>query len=251
MKKEIILKALKRFKKHAEDQGLNVFAVALKGSQNYNLDDAESDIDANIVFIPTLQQLRANKAYKFTFEEGEVVCHNIYSFASIVAKGNPQWIEVCNTEYIIGDLTMFKHFKINPSSLKGMIMDKFKGFSKMYPSRKKVVEEYGYDPKQLHHIIRLYDLLLKDSPVHKYYGIDRDIMLKIKRGFYTKQEAEAVKDEYMEELDKIYEKRKLQYTPQMIDFDAIDKIMVKSLVKDFGLNSNIKKGEQNEGNGRS
>lgn len=125
MKKQILEK-LNEFKTEAEKSGLNVYAVALKGSQNYNLDDEESDIDANLVFIPTLSQIRSKKNYKITKEFGECTCHNIYEFADIVAKGNPQWIEICNTEYIIGDLSIFKDFKINPSALKGMIMEKSK-----------------------------------------------------------------------------------------------------------------------------
>lgn len=48
-----IIATLEKFKKHAEENGLNVYSIALKGSQNYNLSDDESDVDANLVFIPT------------------------------------------------------------------------------------------------------------------------------------------------------------------------------------------------------
>ena len=168
-----IFQTLEKFKAHAEAQGLVVFAIALKGSQNYNLDDEESDIDANLVFIPSFKDLREDTTYKFTFPEGECTCHNIYSFATIVAKGNPQWIEVCNTEYRIGDLSMFKHYKLNPSALKGMVMEKVSAFKKLYPSREKFVKQFGYDPKQLHHIIILYDLLNKNVPIHKYEDGER------------------------------------------------------------------------------
>jgi len=126
-----ILKVLQQYKEYAEAQGLVVYAVALKGSQNYNLDDNESDIDANLVFIPSLAQLRTNEKFKFEFPTGEVTCHNIYSFAEIVAKGNPQWIEVCNTEYVIGDLSLFQHYNLNPSAVKGMVMEKSKEMDKL------------------------------------------------------------------------------------------------------------------------
>ncbi len=46
---EKIFDVLKEFKHLAEQKGLIVYAVALKGSQNYNLDDEDSDIDANLV----------------------------------------------------------------------------------------------------------------------------------------------------------------------------------------------------------
>jgi len=227
-----ILETLQKYKEYAESQGLIVYAIALKGSQNYNLSDDESDIDANLVFIPTLSQLRNQKAVKFTFPEGEVTCHDIYSFAHIVAKGNPQWVEVCNSDYTIGDLSMFRHFKLNPSALKGMFMEKVHAFDKLYPSSKKAIEKFGYAPKQLHHLVRLYDTLALDVVVLKYYGEDRDYMMDIKRGRQpsTKEEAFKLRDEYVTKLETVYTERKLAYELQEVDYDKIDTIVIKHLV---------------------
>jgi len=226
-----IMQTLKKYKDHAEAQGLIVYAIGLKGSQNYNLSDEESDVDANLVFIPTLAQLRNQKSVKFTFDEGEVTCHDIYSFAHIVAKGNPQWIEVCQTEHIIGDLSLFKHFNLNPSALKGMLMEKVHAFDKLYPSRAKYIKQFGYDPKQLHHIIRLYDTLELGVKVLSYGGTQRDWMMKIKRGtLLTKEEAFILRDEYVAKLSNIYATRKLAYKPQVIDYGEIDTIVIKNLV---------------------
>lgn len=228
-----IMSTLQEYKEYAESQGLIVFAIALKGSQNYNLDDDKSDVDANLVFIPSLEDLRSNKKYKFEFATGDVVCHNIYSFAEIVAKGNPQWVEVCNTEHVIGDLSMFSHYELNPSALKGMIMEKVHSFSKLYPSREKYVKEFGYDPKQLHHIIRLVDTLEKDVKVYKYTESARLHMLDIKRGRYpgALYKAQAMRDEYVERLSVLYEERKLKYTPQEVDYKLLDKITLQHLCK--------------------
>lgn len=229
-----MLEKLNEFKIEATKRGMNVFAVALKGSQNYNLHDEDSDIDANLVFIPTLKQLRNKNKYKITLDFGECTCHNIYEFADIVAKGNPQWIEVCNTEYIIGDLSMFNHFKINPSALKGMMMEKVNAFDKLYPSRAKYVKQFGYDPKQLHHIIRLYDVLNLGVNVHKYSPVDREKMLDIKRGRFptTKEEAFALRDKYVDKVKEIYEQRKLEYKPQLVDYDMLDKIFLENVCKE-------------------
>jgi len=233
MKNNEIMKTLKEYKEHIEKDGLQVFAIALKGSQNYNLSDEESDIDANLVFIPTLTQLRENEKYEYELEKGKVTCHNIYKFADIVAKGNPQWVEVCNTEYKIGDLSMFAHYKINPSALKGMLMEKVHAFSRLYPSRKKYVEEFGYDPKQLHHIIRLVHLLEKNVKVYKYTDEERDYMLDIKRGRfpYTFEEATAMKDEYVRRLYKVYATRKSAYKEQVVDYDTIDSIVMQHYIE--------------------
>ena len=55
MTKDYIKSVLQKYYNHFASKGLMVHSVALKGSQNYNLDDEESDIDANLVLIPTLQ----------------------------------------------------------------------------------------------------------------------------------------------------------------------------------------------------
>ena len=229
----MILKTLQQYKSYAEEQGLIVYAIMLKGSQNYNLADSESDIDANLIFIPTLSQLRSGESFKYTFDTGEVTCHNIYKFAEIASKGNPQWIEVCHTEYHLGEsLDMFKHLQVNPSALKGMVMEKVVAFDKLYPSREVYVTKYGYDPKQLHHIIRLYDSLVSGDPIHKYYGEERDYMLAIKRGsILSKEEAFTLRDKYVTKLASIYEQKKLEYTPQTVDVSSLDSIVLKHLCK--------------------
>lgn len=128
--KTFIMETLQRYKTFLEDKGMVVYAIGLKGSQNYNLTDDESDIDANVVFIPNFQEMRKNTTYEYEFDTGKVNCHNIYSFAEIVAKGNPQWIEVCNTEYCIGSFEIFNHHMVNPKAQKGMILEKVKQMDK-------------------------------------------------------------------------------------------------------------------------
>lgn len=230
---DTIMETLQQYKEHAESQGFNTYSIMLKGSQNYNLHDEESDIDANLVFIPTFSQLRSNKAVKLEFPTGDVTCHNIYSFAEIVAKGNPQWIEVCNTPHHIGEsLEMFQDYRVSPSALKGMMMEKVTAFDKLYPSRKKYVEQFGYDPKQLHHIIRLYDLINEECNTKTYHGEDRTKMLKIKRGtLLTKDQAFEMRDEYVSKLSEIYDSRKLKYSPQKVNYEVIDKIMHTHMCK--------------------
>lgn len=230
MSKEEIFKTLNNYKKQIESKGLVVYAIMLKGSQNYNLDDEESDIDADVILIPQLHEIdKARCTHKFTFDNGEVVCHDIYSFCEIVAKGNPQWIEVCHTEYKIGgDLSFLKDYKINPSALKGMAYEKVKAFDHLFPSREHIVKKFGYDPKQLHHIIRLYDLLLNDVAIYKYNDKDREEMIAIKRGLYDIDKANEVKNEYMQKIVDLAEVRKLEYKTQPIDYTLLNKIVIES-----------------------
>lgn len=229
-----IIQTLQTYKDHIEAQGYYVYAIMLKGSQNYNLSDSESDIDANAILIPKLSELRSNIKPKFTFPTGEVTCRNIYSFAEIVAKGNPQWIEVCHTTYRLGgSLELFKHFKVNPSALKGMVYEKVAAFDKLYPSRAHMIEKYGYDPKQLSSIIRLYHLLLLNKEIYTYKGKVKKWMIAVKRGLLNKQEAKLLLDKYEHKIVKIYEKRKAEYKLQFVNYKVLDNIVLDHLIKTY------------------
>lgn len=69
----------------------------------------------------------------------------------------------------------------------GMMTEKFHALDKEYPSTKHKVEKFGYDPKQLHHIVRLEDLIWRYTD-SKDYGnfmvsdaFENDLMKRIKQ----------------------------------------------------------------------
>jgi len=223
------------FKRLAERNGLNVVAVALKGSQNYNLHDGESDVDANLVFAPTLRQLRENAKVKLSTDFGEVTCHNLYNFAEVVAKGNPQWVEVCRTEFVVGDLSMFSHMPMNPAAVMGMFKEKVHAMSHRYPSRAHVVDQFGYDPKQLHHLTRLYDVLKNDDPLHKYHGEDREFMMRLKRNGagMSLEEAEKFAQAVEKKMSKLYQSKKGTFEKAELDLDQLDDMVMENLVKNY------------------
>tara|TARA_Y200000002_G_scaffold382589_2_gene400214 strand:+ start:3720 stop:4415 length:696 start_codon:yes stop_codon:yes gene_type:complete len=223
-----IIEALKVYKSKAEDLGLKFYAIGLKGSQNYGLDDSDSDIDANLVFIPTLQQLRDNKVFKIETEFGECVCHNIYSFAEIVAKGNPQLIEVCHSQWQIGNFDIFKDYKVSPSAIMGMAESKAKDFCKATSKREHVVKFLGYEPKNLLHIIRLYDCLKSDLPFIVYVGTDQEFMINLKHGDKPVNEAKQMRDEYMYKLDMLCKQKKKDFVPQSVNYDLLDKLVLET-----------------------
>ena len=49
-----VMAQLQQYKEDLEAKGHQVYALMLKGSQNYNLHDSESDVDANAILIPSL-----------------------------------------------------------------------------------------------------------------------------------------------------------------------------------------------------
>ena len=233
--KNYVMARLNDFKKMATQEGLNVLAVALKGSQNYNLSDAESDVDANLVFAPTLRQLRNSKKVKLSADFGEVTCHNLYNFAEVVQKGNPQWLECTHTEFAVGDLSMFRHHKMNPSAVMGMFNEKVHAMAHRYPSRAHLVDRFGYDPKQLHHLTRLYHVLESGNVLHKYHGEERDFMMRLKRNGngMSLEEATAFAKDVENKMAHLYQAKKASWSKAEVDLDMLDEMVMAQLVKNY------------------
>lgn len=81
----------------------------------------------------------------------------------------------------------------------GHIHEKYKKITHPFPSRMEYIEKYGYDPKQLHHMYRLKEFLIRflaGEPFDEAM-IPRDIdtLLAIKRGSMNYTEALAAAEE--------------------------------------------------------
>ena len=160
-----IFKELSNYKKILEDKGYKVIYIGLYGSQNYNLDDEKSDIDVKAIIMPSLHDIIFRKVTSTTIEckNGNIDVKDLITFYDVIKKGNFSYIESINTKYSIGDKyikNLFKQFKPNLKSMLGAMHEKRKALTHQYPSKVKEFEKWGFDPKQYHHIHRLFDLLL-------------------------------------------------------------------------------------------
>ncbi|MGL4949327.1 MAG: hypothetical protein ACRC5M_03010 [Anaeroplasmataceae bacterium] len=187
-----IMEILEEQKREVEALGHIVYYMALKGSQNYCLDDMTSDVDSLCVIIPTIQQMfcREKITQKIVSTFGEIDVKDMYSFIEIAKKGNIQ-TEFIHSKYKIGSVDDFLgHITMRPKALSGMCGEKIKALCHRYPSRVDWIDKFGFDPKQLHHIIRIYDIseLNKEYDCMKYSFYDyadneerRVELIKLKR----------------------------------------------------------------------
>lgn len=160
-----------------QNLGYTVLYAANYGSHNYNLDiyneEYNSDIDTKVIILPTLEELvRNSKPVSTTIEisTGQCDIKDIRAFIQTLLKANIQFLEVLKAEsyWINFDyIEDFKWFIDNldelikgnkPQLLKsiyGMSLEKKKALCHPYPTIKWKIDKYGYDGKQLHHIMRL------------------------------------------------------------------------------------------------
>ena len=167
IKKKEIFKELVNRKKILENKGYKVIYIGLYGSQNYNLDDEESDIDVKAIILPSLQDIICRKVVSTTIEctNGNIDVKDLLTFYDVIKKGNFSYIEAIDTKYSIGDKyikKLFSQFRPNKKSILGAMYEKRKALTHEYPSKHNEFQKWGFDPKQHHHILRLYDLLSYD-----------------------------------------------------------------------------------------
>lgn len=244
MNKEEIFKTLKTYKKILEDKGFNVIYIGLYGSQNYNVDDELSDIDVKAIILPSLQDIIFRKVTSKTIEceNGSIDVKDLITFYDVIKKGNFSYIESIDTEYWIGDRyikDLFKQFRPNLKSILGAMYEKRKALTHEYPSKTEEFKKWGCDPKQFHHIIRLYNLLDYNKRYNtllsylEYGEIDAKEMIAIKRN------SKNLSKEYMEQESDIFincarELVDYNYTYEVINIDdEIGRYLEKEIRKEI------------------
>ena len=160
-----------------QNLGYTVLYAANYGSHNYNLDiyneEYNSDIDTKVIILPTLEELvRNSKPVSTTIEisTGQCDIKDIRAFIQTLLKANIQFLEVLKAESYWINFDYIKDFKWfidnldelikgnKPQLLKsiyGMSLEKKKALCHPYPTIEWKINKYGYDGKQLHHIMRL------------------------------------------------------------------------------------------------
>lgn len=154
--------------------GYNVVFVSLYGSQNYNMTTPESDLDYKAVVLPTLEQLvRNNKPVSKSIEynSGLIDLKDIRLFTDIVIKCNPAYLETMYTDNCVCRpsflpyLNKVKEYlpQYNPKAFGkaclGMMLEKQHAMTHPYPIQSEEIAEIGYAKKQLHHLVRIGQML--------------------------------------------------------------------------------------------
>lgn len=158
--------------------GYEVVGVMLQGSQNYNLDYQESDIDTKAIVLPSFKGLMMGEkqvSETIILESDEHIdVKDIRIMFNNFLKQNINFLEILFTKYryinpdyesqmdIIYEnrekIAHYDNYKA-VNCIVGMMYEKYKALRHPYPSIKHKIERYGYDGKQLHHIVRCYEFL--------------------------------------------------------------------------------------------
>lgn len=163
-----------------KELGYSPLFIALKGSQNYEMDNEKSDIDAVCFVIPSIKDLFYKKEVSVTYkcENDELIdIKDIRLLVDLLKKANPSYLEILFSKYVVPfnqegkDLVEYlqknrENFAAaNKTKLLrtciGTINSKIKNLYHYSPARAEDIKNYGYCLKEIHHAFRL-SILLKE-----------------------------------------------------------------------------------------
>lgn len=260
----MIHKRLKEDFQYVESLGYKVLGVFLQGSQNYGLEYEGSDIDTKCIVLPTFEDFCLNKKPVSTTlilpTNEHVDLKDIRLMFECFKKQNVNFIEILFTKYNLINETFKSLYqpmldnaelisKYNNyafiNCMAGMSMEKYKALEHPYPTLIEKIEKYGYDPKQLHHILRMHEF------THRYISGETykacltskipEYLIDVKRGCYSLEEARKIAKE---KLDEVIEMKNeyMDTTPLSINRDVEDlmnRVLINVLKKSFVMDLEV------------
>lgn len=203
IKNEVCFHADEVIRKYGESRFM---FCGLYGSQNYDLDTENSDVDTKAIVLPTIHELMHYKKVSHTFdvrenEEGQCDVKHIQLMFENFMKQNINFLELLYTPYyvvadsfrdlwgqVVGgrDLIAGCNIKKMIHAAVGMGKQKYVAMEKRFESKIPLIEKYGYDPKQLASMLRLEyfcEYYLENNNFEKAIhpeGLSRDTILSVK-----------------------------------------------------------------------
>ena len=184
-----------------------IIGIFCQGSQNYELDLPDSDIDTKCILTPTFKEISLAKQPISTthiLDNNEHLdAKDIRSYMSCFRKQNLNFLEILFTPYSIINPLYKKQWgrlieareqiaHMNPfravKSMKGIALEKYHAMEHAYPSKLDILAKYSYDPKQLHHLVRVDNYLTRYIEGTSYADClipepeMKKFLLQIKRG---------------------------------------------------------------------
>ncbi len=248
-----IMNRIKSDYDYLESLGFEVVAVALQGSQNYDLDYAGSDIDTKAIVLPKFKDLiMGNKKVSKTIvleSDEHIDVKDIRHMFDNFLKQNINFLEFLFTKYmyinplyadpmqvIIDNREEIAHYDNYKaiSCMTGMMYQKHKALEHPYPATKDKIDKYGYDGKQLHHTLRCYEFMIRYMKGEPFADCliskNAEYLTKVKENkAHSLEEARHLSLQAVERADAV-KKHYLKQNENIID-DAIPELLDKIVLK--------------------
>lgn len=231
MLKEEVKRAMREHFEEAKqyfdkDQIVGLF---LQGSQNYGLEIPGSDVDTKLIVVPSFMDIALNRKPVSTTHVRENNEHidwkDIRLYMETFRKQNLNFLEILFTDYFIMNPDYASQWmrlverreeiaRMNVwravKSMKGVAMEKYFAMEHEYPSKVDILAKFGYDPKQLHHLLRVEEYLERYINGEPYKDClkptDPGYLIDIKIGVMGLEEAREVGKRAIEHVTEMADK---------------------------------------------
>ena len=204
--------------------------IFLQGSQNYCLDYEDSDIDTKLIVLPTFKNIIHNDSPISTTFVRENDEHTDYKDVRLYVKNfmkqNINFLEILFTNFCIVNKRFEKDWlrlRLNREkiahynrfralkTIKGTTLEKYAALEHPYPAKVEVLNKYGFDPKQLHHILRLNDFISRYTQEESFADCliptNPEFLIEVKKGnVYNLDRAREVAKEVVADTVEIADK---------------------------------------------
>ena len=224
---------LKRVKDHYEEsleyfKPNQIVLCALQGSQNYSLDLPTSDVDTKLIVLPSFKDIvLASKPISTTHiraNDEHTDWKDIRLYMDTFRKQNLNFLEILFTDYkiIYPEYEAYWNIliknregiaRMNPyravKSMQGIAKEKYHAMEHRYPAKADIIDTYGYDPKQVSHLVRVRDYLDRYIAGEAYEKCLKpskdffDLILDLKLCKYNLEDARAIAQENLEHIDLV------------------------------------------------
>ena len=184
-----------------------IVGIFYQGSGNYGLDYEGSDIDTKLIIVPTFEQIAFNKQPCSTTHirnnDEHIDFKDIRLYMQTFRKQNLNFLEILFTDFkyvneeyapywdvLVENREKIARYNLYQAvkSMKGIAMEKYHAMEHPYPSKAAVLAQYGYDPKQVSHLVRVEDYIKRYIDGEKYEDClkptNPDYIMDIKLGKY-------------------------------------------------------------------
>ena len=240
-----------------------IVCLILQGSQNYGLDTLTSDVDTKLIVCPSFKDIAMNKKPVSTTHVRENDEHidfkDIRLYMQTFRKQNLNFLEILFSKYAIVGQPYYKEwnrlveareqiarFNIyrGVKSMKGIAMEKYHALKHPYPSKLEILAKYHYDPKQLHHLMRVEEYLARYIDGEPYEDCLRprnaEMLIKVKDGCYDLEQAELIAERCITNItnmaENAYKKFPNEENPEVNELldDVQYEIMKIAVKKEIG-----------------
>lgn len=242
----------------------HIVGIFYQGSGNYGLDYEGSDVDTKCIVTPTFKEIAlARKPISTTHiraNDEHIDMKDIRLYVQTFRKQNLNFLEILYSKYcwfpnysffeqwnrLIEHREEITHYDPVRSvkSMMGIASEKYFAMEHHYPARMAWIDKYGYDPKQLHHLLRVSEYLDRYLAGEPYGDClltkQADYLKEVKLGLHPLEEAREIANKVYtdihEKCDKFIEAHKSDPVDHSVDElldDVAYQIMELSVQKDI------------------